>query len=61
MGSINLPFDNRSGFMSIFFIKPYLKIHIDISFLKEYQSFDDLKIKIPDLPDEVYVYYLHNY
>ncbi len=41
MWSINSPFDNSLGVMSIFFIEPYLKIHIDLSFLKEYKSFDD--------------------
>lgn len=42
-------------------MEPCLKIHIDLSFLKEYKSFDDLKIKIPDLPDEVFVLYLHSF
>lgn len=41
MGAIKLPFHNSLGVMSIFFMEPCLKIHIDLSFLKEYKSFDD--------------------
>ena len=47
--------------MSIFFIELCLKIYIDISFLKKYQSFDDFLKEITNQPDEVDVFYLHSY
>jgi hypothetical protein len=39
--------------MSIFFVELCLNIHIDMSFLKEYQSFDDLEIEVANTPDNL--------